>query len=85
MYTNRCLSSNEREKMSQVQLRLPPSLVKTIDNLVAEGKYKNRSDAIRTMIANQIEFEKTRDFLSMLQTRSKEAEEQPEKLIPFED
>jgi Arc/MetJ-type ribon-helix-helix transcriptional regulator len=47
-----------------------------IDKLVAEGKYKNRSDAIRIMISNQIEFEKTRDFLSMLQTRSKEAEEQ---------
>ena len=85
MYTVLYLSSSEREKMSQVQLRLPPSLVKMIDNLVAEGKYKNRSDAIRIMISNQIEFEKTRDFLSMLQTRSKEAEDQPETLIPFED
>ena len=85
MYTIQYLSSSEREKMSQVQLRLPPALVKMIDNLVAEGKYKNRSDAIRIMISNQIEFEKTRDFLSMLQTRSKEAEEQPETLIPFED
>ncbi len=56
-----------------------------IDKLVAEGKYKNRSDAIRTMITNQLEFEKTRDFLSMLQTRSEEAEKHPETLIPFED
>ncbi len=85
MYTNHLVTSLGYEKMSQVQLRLPPSLVKMIDNLVAEGKYKNRSDAIRTMISNQIEFEKTRDFLSMLQTRSKEAEDHPEDLIPFED
>ena len=71
--------------MSQVQLRLPSSLVKMIDNLVAEGKYKNRSDAIRIMISNQIEFEKTRDFLSMLQSRSDEADKHPETLIPFDD
>jgi Arc/MetJ-type ribon-helix-helix transcriptional regulator len=56
-----------------------------IDKLVAEGKYKNRSDAIRTMISNQLEFEKTREFLSILQTRSEEADKYPETLIPFED
>jgi len=71
--------------MSQVQLRLPPSLVKQIDKLIAEGKYKNRSEAIRIMISNQIEFEKTRDFLSMLLTRSEEAKKRPETLIPFDD
>jgi Arc/MetJ-type ribon-helix-helix transcriptional regulator len=75
----------ESEEMSQVQLRLPPALVKRIDKLVEEGKYKNRSDAIRIMISNQIEFEKTRDFLGMLQKRSEEAEKHPENLIPLED
>ncbi|RJS77487.1 ribbon-helix-helix protein, CopG family [Candidatus Bathyarchaeota archaeon] len=35
--------------MVQVQVRMPEKLVKEIDRWVAEGRFKSRSDAIKTI------------------------------------
>jgi Arc/MetJ-type ribon-helix-helix transcriptional regulator len=71
--------------MAQVQLRLPEKTVEEIDRWVAEGKFKNRSDAIKTIISLYEEREKTREFYQMLLKRSQEAKEHPEKLVPLEE
>lgn len=71
--------------LAQVQLRLPQKTLEEIDQWVAEGKFKSRSDAIKTIIAFYEEREKTRKFFNMLMKRSKEAKEQPESLIRFEE
>lgn len=44
--------------MTQVQLRLPQKTLKEIDRWVAEGRFKSRSDAIRTIISLYQEREK---------------------------
>jgi Arc/MetJ-type ribon-helix-helix transcriptional regulator len=71
--------------MAQVQLRLPEKTLQQIDQWVAEGKFKSRSDAIKTIISLYEEREKTRQFYEMLRKESKEAKEHPETLIPLED
>lgn len=71
--------------MTQVQLRLPENLVAEIDKRVEAGEFKNRSDAIKTMIILYEEREKTREFLKMLRERSDEAKEKPEDLVPLEE
>ena len=71
--------------MAQVQLRLPEKTLEQIDVWVAEGKFKSRSDAIKTIISLYEEREKTRKFYAMLQKESQEAKEHPETLIPLED
>ncbi|MEJ2270950.1 MAG: ribbon-helix-helix domain-containing protein [Candidatus Bathyarchaeota archaeon] len=71
--------------MSQVQLRLPQKTIEEIDKWIAEGRFKNRSDAIRNILNFYQEREKTREFHNMLNQRSKEAKEQPENLIPLEE
>lgn len=60
--------------MAQVQLRLPLKMVEEIDRWVEEGRFKSRSDAIKTIISLFEEREKTREFLTMLNARSEEAE-----------
>jgi Arc/MetJ-type ribon-helix-helix transcriptional regulator len=52
---------------------------------VAKGRFKSRSDAIKTVIALYEEREKTREFYKMLVERSKEVREKPGILIPFEE
>jgi Arc/MetJ-type ribon-helix-helix transcriptional regulator len=71
--------------LTQVQLRLPRKLVEAIDKWVAEGRFKSRSDAIKTIISFYEEREKTREFYKMLIKRSEEARKHPEKLIPLEE
>jgi len=71
--------------LTQVQLRLPQKTLEEIDRWVAEGRFKNRSDAIKTMISFYEEREKTREFFKMLVTRSEEAKKSPETLIPLEE
>jgi len=71
--------------MGQVQLRLPEKMVEDIDQWVAEGKFKNRSDAIKSIITLYEEREKTRSFYKMLVERSEEARKHPEKLVRLED
>ena len=71
--------------LAQVQLRLPEEMLSTIDKWVIEGRYRSRSDAIKTMITVYLEREKTREFYKMLQERSEEAKNNPNILIPFDD
>jgi len=71
--------------LTQVQLRLPRKLVEVIDKWVAEGRFKSRSDAIKTIISLYEEREKTREFYKMLVKRSEEARKHPEALIPLEE
>ena len=71
--------------MVQVQLRMPEQTVKEIDEWVEDGKFRSRSDAVKTIIALYEEKVKTRDFFEMLMKRSKEAEENPKILIPLDD
>ena len=71
--------------MAQVQLRLPEKMVAEIDCWVAEGKFKNRSDAIKSIIALYEEREKTREFYKLLLKRSEEMKKHPERLVRLED
>ena len=69
----------------QVQVRIPRELVQGIDNLVKQGRFASRSEAIKTMVALYEERERTRKFYQMLFERSKEAREKPEILLPLEE
>jgi Arc/MetJ-type ribon-helix-helix transcriptional regulator len=71
--------------LTQVQLRLPEKMLEEIDKWIAEGKFKSRSDAIKTILAFYEEREKTREFFKMLTKRSEEAKKHPESLIPLEE
>jgi len=71
--------------LAQVQLRLPRKMLEEIDRWVAEGRFKSRSDAIKTIISFYEEREKTREFFRMLVKRSEEAKNRPEALIPLEE
>ena len=71
--------------LSQVQLRLSQKTIEELDKWVNEGRFKNRSDAIRSILSYYQEREKTREFYKMLNKRSKEAKEQPKTLIPLEE
>ena len=71
--------------MAQVQLRLPEKMIAEIDCWVNEGKFKSRSDAIKTIISLYEEREKTREFYNLLQKRSEEARTKPEKLVPLKE
>jgi Arc/MetJ-type ribon-helix-helix transcriptional regulator len=71
--------------MAQVQLRLPEAMIAEIDSWVAEGRFKNRSDAIKTIISLYEEREKTRRFYDLLNKRSEEAKKNPDALVALED
>ena len=71
--------------MVQVQLRLSEKVLEEIDRWVAEGRFKSRSDAIKTMISLYHEREKTREFFRMLVERSEEAKKRPEVLVSLEE
>jgi Arc/MetJ-type ribon-helix-helix transcriptional regulator len=58
-------------------------MIAEIDTWVAEGRFKSRSDAIKTIISLYEEREKTRKFYELLNKRSKEAKDSPEKLVPL--
>lgn len=71
--------------MTQVQLRLSEKTLEEIDRWVAEGRFKSRSDAIKTIISLYEEREKTREFYKLLLKRSEEARKHPERLVPLEE
>jgi Arc/MetJ-type ribon-helix-helix transcriptional regulator len=71
--------------MAQVQLRLPEKVLEEIDRWVAEGRFKSRSDAIKSIISFYEERERTREFFRMLVKRSEEARKHPEVLISLEE
>jgi Arc/MetJ-type ribon-helix-helix transcriptional regulator len=67
-----------------VQVRIPRAMLKEIDGWVKEGRFANRSEAVKTIVALYNERERTRAFYEMLSTRSQEARENPEDLLPLE-
>lgn len=71
--------------VAQVQLRLPEKVLEEIDRWVAEGRFKSRSDAIKSIISFYEERERTREFFRMLVKRSEEARKHPEVLISLEE
>ena len=71
--------------MKSVQVRMPDDLIEEIDRWISEGRFKSRSEAIKTIIAIYHERERTREFYRMLVERSEEAKEKPEILIPLEE
>ncbi len=73
------------KRLAQVQLRLPQKTIEEIDKYVSEGRFKNRSDAIKSIISYYQEREKTCAFFNMLLKRSQEAKEHPETLVPLEE
>jgi len=60
-------------------------MLEEIDKWVVEGRFKSRSDAIKTILSLYQEREKTREFYKMLLKRSEEAKRHPEALIPLEE
>ena len=72
-------------EMVQVQVRIPEEIVKELDRWIAEGRFKSRSDAIKTILSFYEEREKTRVFYKMLVERSREAKEKPDLLIPLKE
>jgi Arc/MetJ-type ribon-helix-helix transcriptional regulator len=72
-------------KQIPVQLRVPESLVREIDRWVRKGRFRSRSDAIKTILALYQERERTREFYRMLVKRSEEARKNPRILIPLEE
>jgi Arc/MetJ-type ribon-helix-helix transcriptional regulator len=71
--------------VTQVQLRLSEKTRAEVDRWVAEGRFKSRSDAIKSIISLYEEREKTREFYKMLAKRSEEARKHPERLVPLEE
>jgi len=71
--------------LTQVQLRLSQKTLQEIDRWVAEGRFKSRSDAIKTIISFYEEREKTRKFYEMLLKHSEEARRHPESLVSAEE
>ena len=71
--------------LAQVQLRLPQKTLEEIDKWVAQGRFKNRSDAIKSIINYYQEREKTCGFFNLLLKRSEEVKQHPESLIPIEE
>lgn len=80
----RCKHIRLRDIMTQVQVRVPERLLETLDRWIEEGRFKSRSDAIRVILSQYEERERTREFYQMLSRRSREAREHPEELIPLE-
>ncbi|MCI0498018.1 MAG: ribbon-helix-helix domain-containing protein [Thermoplasmata archaeon] len=70
--------------MAQVQVRVPEDLLEALDGWIDEGRFKSRSDAIRIVLSQYEERERTREFFSLLAERSKEAKDHPEDLVPLE-
>jgi Arc/MetJ-type ribon-helix-helix transcriptional regulator len=70
--------------LTTVQVRLPKELANQIDKWVQEGKFINRSDAIKAIVSFYNERDKTRKFYELLEKRSQEIAENPENLVPLE-
>ena len=70
--------------MTQVQVRLTKNLLEILDEWIEKGRFKSRSDAIRIVLSQYEEREKTREFYKMLNKRSREAKEHPGDLVLLE-
>ncbi len=68
----------------QVQVRVPKKVVQEIDRWIAEGRFANRSEAIKTVLTLYEESERTREFYRKLLNRSEQAKRKPDSRIPIE-
>ena len=64
---------------------MPKKMVQEIDRWIAEGRYANRSEAIKTVLTLYEEKERTRALYHLLLKRSEEAKKKPDSLIPLEE
>ena len=71
--------------MPQVQVRVPEEILRELDRWVKEGRFRSRSDAIKTVLSLYGERDQTRSFYKMLTARSREARKKPSILIPLGD
>lgn len=69
----------------QVQVRVPEKVVQEIDRWISEGRFANRSEAIKTVLLLYEERERTRKFYQTLLKRSEQARKKTDSLIPLED
>ena len=69
----------------QVQVRVPKRIALELDKWVSEGRFANRSEAIKTVLTLYEEREKTRAFYQMLLKRSAHAKKKPDSLLPVEE
>jgi Arc/MetJ-type ribon-helix-helix transcriptional regulator len=69
----------------QVQVRVPKKIVEEIDKWIAQGKFANRSEAIKTVLVLYEERENTRRFYQTLIDRSEQAKKKPKTLVPLEE
>ncbi len=69
----------------QVQVRVPKKVVQEIDRWIAEGRFANRSEAIKTVLTLYEERERAREFYRMLLNRSEQARKKSDLLIPLEE
>ena len=71
--------------MPQVQLRIPEEAIKEIDGWVEEGKFRSRSDAVKTILAIYQERQRTMEFFKMLMGRSEESKKNPKIMVRLAD
>jgi Arc/MetJ-type ribon-helix-helix transcriptional regulator len=69
----------------QVQVRVPEKVVQEIDRWISEGRFANRSEAIKTVLLLYVERERTRKFYQTLLKRSEQARKKTDSLVPLED
>ena len=64
---------------------MPKRIARELDKWISQGRFANRSEAIKTVLALYEEREKTREFYRTLLERSKQAKNKPDLLIPLEE
>ena len=69
----------------QVQVRVPERVVQEIDRWISEGRFANRSEAIKTVLVLYQEMDRTRKFYQTLLRRSEHAKKNPNSLISLEE
>jgi len=69
----------------QVQVRVPKRIARELDKWISQGRFANRSEAIKTVLTLYEERENTREFYRMLLKRSEEAKKKPNSLIRLEE
>ena len=69
----------------QVQVRVPERVVQEIDRWISEGRFANRSEAIKTVLVLYQEMDRTRKFYQTLLRHSMDAKKNPNSLISLEE
>ncbi len=70
--------------MPSVQLRMPEQMIKYLDKEITLGKFNNRSEAIKLIVYEYVQKEKTKKFIEEIDKRSKDANKK-ENLIALKD